>query len=116
MNPVGFYLRELRTKLSLSLNDVCKKTDITTTRLNRIELGQINEPSPKVLKTLSIFYNIDLIDLYKRAGYLEDNSFNDPSVPFCNYQTLNCEERNFVQQTIDFLAENHHQRNEGGTP
>lgn len=113
MNPVGPYLRELRTELSLSLNDVCKKTGITTTRLNRIELGQINEPSPEVLKKLSAFYHINLLELYKMAGYLEDTNFPEQTIPFFNYETLSCEERNFIQQSIDFLVKKHYTTNEG---
>ena len=48
MSSIGDYLRLLRTKRNLSLNDVFNSTGITTTRLNRIELGQVNEPSPLV--------------------------------------------------------------------
>ena len=65
MSSIGDYLRLLRTKRNLSLNDVFNSTGITTTRLNRIELGQVNEPSPLVLKKLSELYQVDLIKLYK---------------------------------------------------
>lgn len=107
MNSIGFYLRDQRVKLSLSLNDVCEQTGITTTRLNRIELGQVNEPSPEVLKKLAEFYKIDLIYLYKLAGYLDNDDVSRQIQPFNNYEILSDEERNFIQQAIDFLAGNH---------
>lgn len=107
MNSIGSYLRDQRVKHSLSLNDVCEQTGITTTRLNRIELGQVNEPSPEVLKKLAEFYKVDLIYLYKLAGYLESNNFSRQIQPFNNYEILSDEERNFIQQAIDFLAGKH---------
>ena len=103
MNPVGEYLRTIRTQRNLSLNDICKQTGITTTRLNRIELGQVNEPSPDVLKKLSVLYQVDLVNLYTMAGYLENSDIVERTLPFCNFETLDDEERNFIQQTIDFF-------------
>lgn len=111
MNSIGFYLRDQRVKLSLSLNNVCEQTGITTTRLNRIELGQVNEPSPEVLKKLAGFYKIDLIYLYKLAGYLDNNDISRQIQPFNNYEILSDEERNFIQQAIDFLAGKHYATN-----
>lgn len=107
MNSIGAYLREQRVKLSLSLNDVYEQTGITSTRLNRIELDRVNEPSPEVLKKLAVLYQIDLIYLYKMAGYLEDKDILSQLKPFNNYEVLNEEERNFIQQAIDILAKNH---------
>lgn len=105
MNSIGSYLKKQRIKLSLSLNDVCEQTGITATRLNRIERNQVNEPSPEALKKLAVLYQIDLIYLYKLAGYLEDTDIPGKIQPFKNYELLNDDERNFIQQSIDFLAE-----------
>jgi len=113
MNSIGSYLREQRVKLCLSLNDVCEQTGITNTRLNRIELEQVNEPSPEVLKKLAEFYKVDLIYLYKLAGYLDNDDISRQIQPFNNYEILNDEERNFIQQAIDFLAGKHLVTNKG---
>jgi len=107
MNSIGAYLREQRIRLSLSLNDVYEQTGITSTRLNRIELDRVNEPSPEVLKKLAVLYRIDLIYLYKMVGYLEDTDILSQLKPFNNYEMLSDEERNFIQQAIDILAKNH---------
>jgi len=107
MNSIGSYLKKQRIKLSLSLNAVCEHTGITATRLNRIERGQVNEPSPEVLKKLSSLYRVDLIYLYKLAGYLENTDIQGKIQPFKNYELLNNDERNFIQKSIDFLAERH---------
>ena len=108
MGSIGEYLRSLRTKRHLSLNDVFSSTGITTTRLNRIELGQINEPSPLVLKKLSELYQVDLINLYKMAGYLEDSDIGSRVFPFSNYELLDNEECEFIQNTINFFVRKNH--------
>lgn len=107
MNLIGPYLKKQRESLSLSLNSVCEQTGITATRLNRIERNLINEPSPDVLKKLAVLYKVDLIYLFKLAGYLEKNDINEQAHPFRNYEILNDEERDFIQQSIDFLARKH---------
>lgn len=112
MNSIGPYLKKQRERLSLSLNAVCEQTGITATRLNRIERNLINEPSPDVLKKLAVLYQIDLIYLFKLAGYLENNDIKEQVHPFKNYEILNDEERDFIQQSIDFLARKHFAVNE----
>lgn len=107
MNSVGSYLKKQRVKLSLSLNAVCEQTGITATRLNRIERDQVNEPSPEALKKLAELYQLDLIYLYKLAGYLENTDIAGQIQPFTNYEILSDEECKFIQQSIDFLAKRH---------
>ncbi|QSZ27616.1 helix-turn-helix transcriptional regulator [Aceticella autotrophica] len=108
MDTIGIYLRKLRIQQNLSLNDVFDLTGITTTRLNRIERGQVKEPSPIVLKKLSDLYNADLINLYKMAGYLEVKNINERVFPFQNYEVLDNEECAYIQQTIDFFVKKNH--------
>lgn len=107
MDSIGSYLKKQRIRLSLSLNAVCDQTGITATRLNRIERGKVNEPSPEVLKKLASLYQEDLIYLYKLAGYLENENIPEKIHPFKNLELLNDNERNFIQKAIDFLAERH---------
>lgn len=111
MNSVGSYLRSLRTNLNLSLNDVYEKTGITTSRLNRIEHGEILEPSPIALKKLSSIYHFDLIKIYIMLGYLDKDTFIQSKV-FNHYEYLDEEERNFIQHSIDFLVYKNHKNNE----
>lgn len=106
MISVGAYLKRQRERLSLSLNAVCEQTGITSTRLNRIERNLINEPSPDALKKLATLYQIDLIHLFKLAGYLDDQITKEV-YPFRNYEILNDDECEFIQQSIDFFAKKH---------
>jgi len=108
MESVGLYLRTLRTQRDLSLNAVCAQTGITTTRLNRIELGEVKEPSPEVLKKLSEFYGVDLLNLYLLAGYLKSSDIAERSIPFRNYEILDADECGYIQQTIDFFIVKNH--------
>ncbi len=110
MNSIGSYLKKQRERLSLSLNNVCEQTGITTTRLNRIERNLVNEPSPDVLKKLAVLYQIDLMYLFKLAGYLEDYEIKEIH-PFRNYEILDDEEHDFIQKSIDFLARKHFESN-----
>lgn len=102
MSKVGEYLKKIRLNQNLSLNDVYEKTGITDSRLNRIELEK-NEPSPNILKQLSKLYNIDLINLYLMAGYLDNTNISNREIPFYNFEILDDEEKEYIQQTIDFF-------------
>lgn len=106
MISVGALLKRHRERLSLSLNAVYEQTGITSTRLNRIEHNLINEPSPDALKKLAILYQIDLIHLFKLAGYLDDQVTKEV-YPFRNYEILNDDECEFIQLSIDFFAKKH---------
>ena len=104
MEHVGNYLRKVRTQQNLSLKDVCERTEITNSRLDRIELGKIREPSPRALKKLSALYKVDLLNLYLIAGYLDSHDISDRVLPFRNFEVLDEEECRFIQNAIDFLA------------
>lgn len=56
---------------------------------------------------MAVLYQVDLIYLYKLAGYLENADISGQVQAFKNYELLSGEERNFIQQSIDFLAEKH---------
>jgi transcriptional regulator with XRE-family HTH domain len=103
MAMVGQYLRAIREARQLSMGDVEKRTAITTTRLNRIEHDNIKEPSPTALKQLAELYEIDLVSLFVKAGYLDANSVSAFSRVFSGVEKLNEDEKKHIQQQIDFL-------------
>lgn len=107
MSTLGEHLRSLRESRKLSLNDVEKAINITTTRLNRIEHNVVNEPSPRVLSALADFYDISIIDLYIRAGYLPDNVLNICPKIFNGIEHLSDDDRKHIQQQIDYLIKKH---------
>jgi len=107
MSSLGQYLREIREKKKLSMGDVEKETSITTTRLNRIEHNRVEEPSPTALKQLAEFYNISAVDLFIKAGYLTYESANMCPQPFSGTEQLTDEDREHIQQQIDYLIKKH---------
>ena len=75
---LGEYLKKSRNIKGLSLREVNKLTDISYSHLNMIENGKRNV-TPALLKNLATLYNLDYIDLYEKAGYIdliEDEKLN----------------------------------------
>ena len=67
---LGEYLKEIRENKKLSLREVNKLTDISFTYLNMIENGKRNV-NPTLLRNLAKVYNVDYLDLYEKAGYID---------------------------------------------
>ena len=67
---LGKYLKEIRNNKELSLREVDKLTQISYTHLNMIEHGKRNV-TPALLRNLATLYNIDYLDLYEKAGYID---------------------------------------------
>lgn len=105
MEAIGTFLKTQRKKKKLSLKDVQFDTLITDTRLRRIENGTVKEPSPKVLKVLAEYYEISIVDLYIKAGYLTNNSVCREQRAFYNVDKLSDNEFQHIQQQIDYLIE-----------
>ena len=57
-------LKEIRQKYNLSLEDLSKKTGISTSHLNYIERGE-KEPSLSMIIRIAVALNIDEKELYK---------------------------------------------------
>ena len=66
---IGPLLRRLRGETSL--RDVGRLTGISNSYLSQIERGD-RRPGPNVLKRLGSLYGVEVQDLLKRAGFLED--------------------------------------------
>ncbi len=67
---LGKYLKKLRDDKNLSLREVNKLTDISYTHLNMIENGKRNV-TPALLRNLANLYNVNYLDLYEKAGYID---------------------------------------------
>lgn len=107
MSLLGQYLRNTREEKKLSMGDVAKGTSITTTRLNRIEHGSVDEPSPSALKQLADYYNISIVDLFIKAGYLTADALNVCPQIFSGIEKLTDDDRKHIQQQIDYLIIKH---------
>lgn len=67
---LGKYLNKIRTDRGISLREVYKRTGITFSHLSMIENGKRNV-TPALLKNLANLYNVDYINLYEKAGYID---------------------------------------------
>ena len=67
---MGKYLKNIRENKKISLREVEKLTDIGYSHLSMIENGKRNV-TPALLKNLAKIYNLNYIDLYEKAGYID---------------------------------------------
>ena len=110
---LGQYLRAVREQNKLSTRDVEKGTGITTSQLSRIECSITQNPSPFALKKLALFYNIKLIELYQKAGYLESEDIGAYTEPcFKGIEKLSQEDKKQIQSQIDYLIFQHEKERE----
>ncbi len=87
---LGNYLKSIRENLGYSTHDVNKLCDISQSYLSLMENGK-RKPSAIILKKLAPIYNLDYLDLYEKAGYIdligkkstktESNAFPTADVP-----------------------------------
>lgn len=105
MAALGEYLKGIRLQQGLSLKDVYKATGISDSKLSRIENGtNVSDPAPSILQALSKLYNINLIDLYCMAGYLDEEALSSYEQVFQNVGLLTEDERNHIQTQIDLFT------------
>lgn len=68
---LGAYLKSLRLNKEMTLRSVDELTGINYSRLNLIESGA-RKASPEILKSLAEVYNVDILELFSKAGYVEN--------------------------------------------
>ncbi len=93
----GEYLRRIRKNKGFSQTDVFEKTGITDSRLSRIESGK--EAPAKTLCQLAMLYDIDILDLLKRFGYI-DEPYLMKRNRLKHVESLTTDQINAVQQVI----------------
>lgn len=93
----GEYLRRVRKNKGLSQTDVFEKTGITDSRLSRIESGK--EAPAKTLCQLAMLYEIDILDLLQRFGYV-DELYLKKRNRLRHVESLTTDQVNAVQQVI----------------
>lgn len=104
MSDLGTYLKELRTKLRLSLKDVQERCGVTDSKLSRLERGEGRDFSPIELKRLAKLYEVSVIPLYIKAGYLDESDLSEYQLIFKNANLLNAEEHSSIQTQINLLT------------
>ena len=107
------YLRQIRTERQLSLRDVQQLAkdkslgaELSSGYLSMLERNEVKEPSPRILHTLASIYEVDYIDLMRRAGYIPAETGMKGSRPafvaFRGASQLSQEQRDRVQRMINF--------------
>ncbi len=105
MIALGEYLKAVRLREKISLKDVYKATGISDSKLSRIENGtNASDPAPGVLRALAELYEIDLVELYCIAGYLDREALVSYKQIFQNVELLTEEEKSCIQALIDLLV------------
>lgn len=103
---LGAYLNKLRKEKDISLRDVYKATGITFSHLSMIENGKRNV-TPALLKNLANLYNVDYLDLYEKAGYIdliEDDKRNAILTPLSEMNKAEIPVLGKVKAGYDYLA------------
>ena len=110
---LGAYLRDIREDRQLSLRDVERLAkegglgaDVSSGYLSMLERSGVKEPSPRVLYTLAKVYEVEYVDLMRRAGYIPDDVrlSSSPAVGFAfrGAAQLSEDRRQRVQRMIEF--------------
>ena len=110
---LGAYLREIREDRQLSLRDVERLAkegslgaDVSSGYLSMLERDGVKGPSPRVLHALATVYEVEYMDLMRKAGYIPDDVLlsksQRPSIAFRGASQLSPERRRRVQRMVEF--------------
>ncbi len=110
---LGDYLRHVRSDRQLSLRDVQRLAkekhlgaELSSGYLSLLERNEVKEPSPRVLHALASIFEIDYIDLMRRANYIPTDAQLTGSsvarVAFRGASQLSREQQQRIQRMIDF--------------
>ena len=96
---LGEFIAFCRTEKGLSQRQVALYAGISNSELHRIEKGQRQKPSPKILKKISEIVDVQYEILLQYAGYLD---LQDESNIKSNlsYKNLSDDEKNFILNYI----------------
>lgn len=102
---LGAYLRRVRDMRGYSLREVESRCRISNGNLSLIEHGNVKKPSPQTLFALATCYELDYLDLMRRAGYpVPDREHAPPTTPvaFMGFERLTPEGKSEVEEFIKF--------------
>ena len=71
---LGSRLRRARELRQQSLSAIAKAAKISTAYLQKLEVGDVRQPSPNMLHALSEALDIDYAELMRLAGYIVPNN------------------------------------------
>jgi transcriptional regulator with XRE-family HTH domain len=71
MSKLGDLLLITRKRLGLSLREAEEKSGVSNAYISMIESGNRSDPHPNILRKLADAYGLNIDDVMKSAGYLE---------------------------------------------
>ncbi len=74
VSSLGSRLRQARDLRQQSISIIAKKAGISSAYLQKLEVGDVHQPSPNVLHVLSNALEIDYGELMRLAGYVVPNA------------------------------------------
>ncbi len=113
-SELGEQLRDVRAALGRSLKAVAEPAEISTTYLQKLEGGEVRNPSPNILHRLAATLNVPYADLMRLAGYVVPDGGTGAASPFEHAlasSDLTDDERRAVAAFISHLRD---QRSAGG--
>ena len=122
---LGSYLRQVRNRRQLSLRGVQQLArdkrlgaELSSGYLSMLERNEIKEPSPRILHTLASIYEVDYIDLMRKARYIPTKGGIEGTKPavaaFRGASQLSEEQQDRIQRMIDFeLSESRRAQRQG---
>lgn len=81
-SELGEQLRSVRSALGLSLKAVAEPAEISTTYLQKLEGGEVRNPSPNILHRLAATLNVPYSELMRLAGYVVPDGGSGSASPF----------------------------------
>ncbi len=76
--PFGQFLKDLRERKGLSLDEVEEATGIPNAYLCQLETGARKKlPAPERLRIIADYYNVSIQELLEKAGYYESKEIEE---------------------------------------
>lgn len=72
LKKLGKQLKQSRDHKALSLESAAAPAKISAAYLHKLEHGQVNNPSPRVLARIAVALDVAYLDLMELAGYLDE--------------------------------------------
>lgn len=77
MSEFGEYIKKIRKKRGLTINQLALYSGISSSQLSRIETGKRGVPKPSTIEKLSTSLKVDYNELMRIAGYIDPPIFNE---------------------------------------
>ena len=106
MTTIGKYLRQRRLAKRMSMREVAEKADVSHTEIYRIESGEREYPSIRVLTALGKALNIPNDEILRLAGYKSEDDDNVPLMERLFPELKTDKLQDTAQRIIDGLARN----------